>query len=291
MIKSLWAKKPERNVVVFTTHKAGSMLLHGVLRDICDLNRIAYYSPNQSGSKKIPFDRVFSGEDFIAERNGCFGALRFYVPSKALADANIILHLRDPRDMLTSMFFSYCFMHPAKYPGEVEPNTGYRKAVAEAGIDKFVLDLSDENYLQYRGDYGTGCNFGANIGSVRHRYDIYLKEIMDRPNTVVVSYEEMVLDFTSWLRKVVHAFALNDPEKTYTEIMLRYSDSVKPEEEENVRSHKRKVTPGDHKEKLRPETIAELNVRFSDVLDLLGYSGPEYASTGIPVLRERAGVA
>jgi Sulfotransferase domain len=274
-------KKLERNVVVFTTHKAGSMVLHHVLRNICEKNNIAYYSPNQDPDKQLPFDRIFNGEDFIASRNGCFGPVRFFVPSAALNSAKIILHLRDPRDVLTSMFFSYCFMHP----GEIPPNTGYRKRVAEAGIDKFVLDMSDENFCHYPGDYGTGGRYGAQIGSVHDRYLMYLREIVARPNATVLSYEEMVLNFPSWLVTLLGVFELDNPDETYrfvtsrvnveNDVTRKVSDSMAKatqSAEENVQSHRRKAIPGDYREKLKPETIHTLNRRFSEVLDVLGYS-------------------
>lgn len=274
-------KKLERNVIVFTTHKAGSMVLHQVLRNVCEKNNLAYYSPNQGPDKQLPFNRIFNGEDFIASRNGCFGPLRFFVPSAALNSAKIILHLRDPRDVLTSMFFSYCFMHP----GEIPPNTGYRKKVAEAGIDKFVLDMSDENFSRYPGDYGTGGQYGAQIGSVRDRYITYLKEIVGRPNAIMLSYEEMVLNFPSWLGKLLAVFELDSTDETYrfvtsqvqveNDVTRKVAGSrakiIQPAGE-NVGLHRRKAIPGDHKEKLKPETILELNARFREVLDLLGYS-------------------
>ena len=266
----LSTKKPtqlDKNVIVFTTHKAASMLLHKLLADICQKNNITYYSPNQKADKQLPFDRIFNGEDFIAARTGCFGPVRFFVPSAALSNANIILHLRDPRDVLTSMFFSYCFMHP----GEIEPNTGYRKEVAEAGIDKFVLDMSDENFSRYQGDYGIGSKYGRYVGNVYDRYTTYLRELVGKPNAVVISYEEMVLDFASWLRKFLAAFELADPDETYEFAMKRHAEAVKPAGED-IWSHKRRVIPGDHKEKLRPETISKLNLRFRHVLDALGYS-------------------
>ncbi len=274
------SKKLDKKVIVFTTHKAGSMVLHRVLRDICEKNNVAYYSPNQSGAHKMPFDRIFNGEDFIAARNGYFGPLRFFVPSAALASANIIVHLRDPRDVLTSMFFSYCFMHP----GEIEANTGYRKEVAEAGIDKFVLDMSDENFSRYTGDYGTGSPYSRYIGNVQDRYITYLREIIGKPNAVVISYEEMVLDFRSWLRKFLAVFELPDTDETYRFVESRHAETVKPAGED-IWSHKRKVTPGDYKEKLKPETISELNVRFSEVLDALGYSSPQHATNQIPSVK------
>jgi hypothetical protein len=269
------SKKLDKNVIAFTTHKGGSMLLHAVLRDICERKKITYYSPNQNPDKQLPFDRIFNGEDFIAARNGCFGPLRFFVPSAALESANIIVHLRDPRDVLTSMFFSYCFMHPAKYPGEIEANTGYRKEVAQAGIDKFVLDMSDGNFNRYKGDYGTGSPYNKYIGNIHNRYLTYLREVVRRPNAVVLSYEEMVLDFPSWLRKFLAAFGLADADETYRFVAGRHAESVKPAGED-IWSHKRKVTPGDYKEKLKPETISELNLRFREVLDALGYSSAQY---------------
>jgi hypothetical protein len=76
-------RKLKRNVIAFTTHKGGSMVLHRVLNDICHLNRIRYYSPNNEG-EKLPFDRIFRGTDFISTRHGCFGPIRFFVPTKAL---------------------------------------------------------------------------------------------------------------------------------------------------------------------------------------------------------------
>ena len=52
---------------------------------------------------------------------------------------------------------------------------------------------------------------------------------------------------------------------------------------EDAWSHKRKITPGDHREKLQPETIRQLDQIFAPVLDRLGYSAASYAETGIPV--------
>ena len=79
------------------------------------------------------------------------------------------------------------------------------------------------------------------------------------------------LDFASWLRKFLAPFELADADETYKLVMRRHAKTVKPAGED-IWSHKRRVTPGDYKEKLRPETISKLNVRFRQVLDALGYS-------------------
>ena len=214
-------RHPSRNIIAYTTHKAGSMVLHRVLKDICELNRIRYYSPNENKSQ-LPFKRMFAGEDFIAKKRGCFGPIRFFVPTKALDKASIILHLRDPRDVLASMFFSYCYMHA----GEIEAHTGYRKEVAEAGIDRFVLDMVGAPFYDYRGDYGIGSRYKKHVGTVLDRYQRYLDELLGRPNTTAVSYEEMVLAFPSWLEKIVGAFDLKDPEETRAVVAARHANSV-----------------------------------------------------------------
>jgi len=272
-----------KNVVAFTVHKAGSMVLHRVLREICELNQINYYSPNK-GAAALPIDRMLAGtQDFIAERNGCFGPMRFLISSKGLPEARIILHLRDPRDVLTSMFFSYCFMHP----GEVPANTGYRREVADAGIDQFVLDMVTDKFWSYEGHYGTGLPFKKFVGNIYDRYVRYLAEVVSQPNAILVSYEEMVLSFPSWLRKILSAFQLPAAEESFRAVADRYARTVEPDEED-VWSHKRRVTPGDYKIKLRPETIRELNEKFEGVLDALGYSSAEYEERGIPAPSRRA---
>lgn len=257
-----------KKVIVFTTHKAGSMVLHRVLRDICEQNNIRYHSENQPDPDRLPVRKMFEGKDYIARHDGCFGPMRFYMPSRALKTANILLHLRDPRDVLTSMFFSYCFMHR----GDEEPNTGIRKEVAEEGIDRFVLGMSSPDCVRYKGDYGTGGNYHQHIGNMLERYESYVRELVGQPNVSLVSYETMVLDFPKWLEGVVSCFELPNHEETYKfAAATRGHETVKPAAEDMFR-HKRKVTPGDYKEKLQPETIAELNRCFSHVLSALGYS-------------------
>lgn len=254
----------QKNVVVFTVHKAGSMVLHGVLKDICDFNNVRYHSEHQAKPDQWPVGKILQGKKYIPRHNGCFGPVRFFLPGQSLEQTNVLLHLRDPRDVLTSMFFSYAYMHSGKVP----PNTGMRRDVAEAGIDKFVLDMSDEGYRNYEGDYGTGGNYKHHVGNMLDRYERYLRELVGQPNTRIVFYEDMVADFSTWLRKVVARFDLPNGDETFRHVLARHEEEVKPTEE-NPWLHKRKVTPGDYKEKLQPETIAELNDRFGAVLAAL----------------------
>ena len=100
----------------------------------------------------------------------------------------------------------------------------------------------------------------------------------------------MVLSFSGWLEKIIGAFDLTDPEETRTIVAARHANSVAAGEED-VWSHKRKVTPGDHREKLQSETIRQLDKIFAPVLDKLGYSAPAYLErdSGRPALVASAG--
>ena len=101
------------------------------------------------------------------------------------------------------------------------------------------------------------------------RYENYVSNILDRPNTVLVRYEDMVANPASWLRAVASVFGFEGPEHS-ERIGMRLASHLKVDREDHW-AHKRRVTPGDHQKKLRPETIGRLTDAFGDVLTRLGY--------------------
>ena len=78
----------------------------------------------------------------------------------------------------------------------------------------------------------------------------------------------MVINFESWLDALIQGLELN--------VSSQLVDRIKREanftfDREDIYSHKRQVTPGDHKRKLKPETIEILNDRFAKISETLGY--------------------
>jgi len=124
-----------KDIIVFTLHKSASMFIHEQCEKLTKLCGISYYSPNNPTMGMDAF-QILTNKKIWLNKSGCFGPIRFFVEVPNIEDYAIILHLRDPRDVLVSMFYSYCFIHP----GKVQPNTSYRKAIAENGIDQFVLN-------------------------------------------------------------------------------------------------------------------------------------------------------
>jgi len=257
----------KKKIIVFTLHKSASMFIHRQCEFLSRLSGIDYNSPNIMNSG-FDAQRLLTDESVWRDNAGCFAPVRFYVNVPHIEDYEIILHLRDPRDVLVSMFYSYCFIHP----GEVAGNTGYRKEIAEKGIDAFVLDKASEKSSRYKGDYGTGGHLEDTIGNMPKRYREYIDNLFGRSNVTFVKYEEMVTDYRSWLTKFIKPFPLEDKVKAKVmDELVAQSSALFPKRENDVMAHVRHVTPGDHKNKLKSSTIEQLNEIFGDTLDALNY--------------------
>jgi Sulfotransferase domain len=258
------------DIVVFTLHKSASMFIHRQCELLCRLAGIEYHSPNVPGSG-MEARRLLLDQDLWRLRHGCFAPVRFFVDIPQVDDYRIILHLRDPRDVLVSMFYSYCFIHA----GEVEANTGYRREVAAKGIDAFVLAKASESSTEMRGDYGTGGHVEDLIGNLPKRYADYVHRLLGRPNVLLVKYEEMVTDYRSWLEKFITPFPIRDKPALIDQLAAQ-APTLFPRRSSDAMTHIRHVTPGDYKAKLQLSTIRQLDEIFAGPLEALGY--PKHAS-------------
>ena len=178
------------------------------------------------------------------------GPFRIYfeeIPS--LEKYKVILMLRDPRDVLVSAYFSTAYSHrmPRRNPSEANRLRTAREEALRMTIDEHVLKEAD-------------------VVS-----DIYLRccqKLLNKSYVLFVKYEEMVNDFESWLDKIIDFAEFHPSEKIRSEIMRGANFKV---EKENIYAHKRQVTPGDHRRKLKIETIDALNANFRNILEQLSY--------------------
>ena len=241
------------------------MFIHRQCERLCRLSGLTYHSPNVPGSG-LDARRLLTDKELWRDRHGCFAPVRFFVDIPKIDDYAIILHVRDPRDVLVSMFYSYCYIHP----GALQGNTGYRQAAAVRGIDSFVLAKASGGSGNFPGDYGTGGHVEDLIGDLPKRYSDYVERLIGKPNVMLLKYEEMVTNYRSWLTKFIKPFSLEN-ESAVIDEMVGQSETYFPKRTTDALEHVRHVTPGDHKEKLRPETIEKLDEIFSGTLDALGY--------------------
>jgi hypothetical protein len=177
---------------------------------------------------------------------GGFRIVPDFLDDRHLAGAGLMLLVRDPRDVLTSLYFSITKSHVIP-PGEAgrEMQT-LRDRSAVQTIDHFVLTQArDVDWVErYR-----------RLDSLRSRGKAW-------------RYEDVVYDKARWLDDILACLALDLPASHRREL-VRQEDVVPASERPT--EHVRQVAPGDHKRKLRNETIKKLGAIFAETLDAWGY--------------------
>lgn len=264
-----------KNVLIYTVHKAASMFLHKLGTDLATRMEFDFYSIND----KKYYEQIqnTSWKSFIESTAGpsCFGPIRagedvaLPVFPDSLERYSVIMHLRDPRDVLTSAYYSHVYNHkPTK---RFNPSDDQRSKWEEQGVDDFVINR---------------------IPRVKDEYEALCEHLLGKENVVFLKYEEMVTDYGKWLEGFLSAFAGFEPRKragigrllganTYQSIYESLYDKHKGDfsaakKKEDVYSHKRQVTPGDYARKLKKSTIDILNNEFSTILTSLNYwTGPD----------------
>lgn len=274
-----------KSILIYTVHKAASMFLHRLSLGVSKELDIPYYSMNAVGTNDYAEEiKQSSWKGFFEHhsRSGCFGPIRAGEAEPIFPDDisnySIILHLRDPRDAMTSAYFSSTYSH-TRSQGGFNPSDDQRKQWQDQGIDSFVLERAPK---------------------VRQRYAELCDTLLGRENVVFVRYEDMVSDYYTWLGRFLSAFAhvpaqkksalalIRSPKNSLDKLQKTFYDKFKDDfliEEEDVNRHKRQITPGDYRRKLSQESIDQLNREFGEVLPRMGYEATAISEeAGLPLL-------
>ncbi|MBN1516166.1 sulfotransferase domain-containing protein [Candidatus Sumerlaeota bacterium] len=257
-----------RKILIYTMHKSASMFLFELIGEMARILELPHYSDNIESCRELLRNSCWNGLMNDESGPACFGPIRVgeYIPQfpENPEDYSIIVHLRDPRDVLTSLYYSYVYSHPREV-GVFNPSDDQRGEWEQQGIDEFVLEHASE-FVQ--------------------RYAEVQTNLLGNDNVLLLKYETMVTGFDRWLTDFLSAFqhiepprrkaigVLPLPQATYETIYKklyhkhRASFTVKSEDRYQ---HKRQIQPGDHQRKLTAGTIDALNERFSGVLQALQY--------------------
>ena len=173
----------------------------------------------------------------------------FRDPAADIGSMRFVLLVRDPRDALVSEYFSFGTKAGSHVAPKNNPQAflARKAATDDIGIDDYVLK-SAANLNRKLADYRDNMNF--DLGLLRR-------------------YEQVFFDKQTFLAEIFDHFGIEVPEKVIATVAARHD--IRPEQEDPTK-HIRKGLPGDHQEKLRPETIARLNDIFRDVGAFYGYS-------------------
>ena len=238
----------KKSALFFTVHKSASTFFNWYLKELSAETKHIYVDVNgyfgTQGPKGLQTQQEPSFINKAFKKTGfIYGPLRNYIPVTNISDYPLVLVLRDPRDVLTSQFFSIKNSHPLVTPELIRR----RKFAANATIDEHVLSQADR---------------------FAKTYTDYLENIYGKQNVLFIKYEELICDFKNCLEKINKhcGFELNEEQIN----KLDKSDSFKKKTEDQ-KTHIRKISSGDYKEKLKPETIEILNKKFEFVLMKLNY--------------------
>ncbi len=251
-----------QSIVFFTLYRGASSYVSDLLWVLAREEGVTFinlegYFWNGGGSEK-GFSPPDQWEKIVYQQKGYLygpvnifnGPFRIYfeeIPS--LEKYKVILMLRDPRDVLVSAYFSTAYSHrmPRRNPSEANRLRTAREEALRMTIDEHVLkeaDVVSDIYLRY-------C-----------------QKLLNKSYVLFVKYEEMVNDFESWLNRIIDFAEFHPSREVRSKIMCGADFKV---EKENIYAHKRQVTPGDHRRKLKTETIEALNVKLRNILEQLSY--------------------
>lgn len=167
-------------------------------------------------------------------------------------NAKKIFMFRDPRDALVSQYFSDAYSHslPSR-DTEIGRKAAdafekKREQVRNTGIDEYVFNNA-------RAINKTLLGFAA---------------MLQDPYCICLRYEDYVFQKKRLIYKIMQHFEWSCPPGA-VEGLLKQIDEV-PEAEDKAR-FVRRVIPGDHRNKLKPDTIQRLNNQLKESMRIFDY--------------------
>jgi hypothetical protein len=243
---------------LFAFYKSGSVLVNALVRDLlteCGVPLIDL--PTHLFEHGIHTDTFQCDIAALFPLKGyCFVGFRdvplWLAGSDVLRRARKVVIVRDPRDMLVSLYYSAKYSHPL--PAVQTPQF-------KADVEMFDTELGlDEFCMAYAWLYN----------AIFWKLRVVLRD----QDALVLRYEDFVYDKIGLAKDICRWCGVNVPEERIMECAAAY-DAIPNGDEPHA--HIRQVHPGDHKRKLRPDTIAVLNASLANFIDAFSYEDAAHA--------------
>lgn len=241
-------------VFALSLRKSGSSLFSNLVTAIATHNKVPVVD--------IPgtmFDGGYQYRDWIAHpelrhlvwKGNCYIGFRdpptsFY-GDPVFEQAPKLLLVRDPRDVLVSEYFSNAYSHSLpKADAHASVLVKERQRALQSSVEAYALDR---------------------IQALNATVEGY-RRLLGKPRLQVIRYEDVIFDKPRWLKMIAAHFGMEAPD-SLIDLIMTWAD-VRPDDE-NPQAFVRRVTPGDHREKLSEAAIGRINAGLSDVWRQLGY--------------------
>eukprot|EP00658_Telonema_sp_P-2_P029425 TRINITY_DN2238_c0_g1_i1.p1 TRINITY_DN2238_c0_g1~~TRINITY_DN2238_c0_g1_i1.p1 ORF type:complete len:434 (-),score=92.13 TRINITY_DN2238_c0_g1_i1:313-1614(-) len=306
MKKALLPNDEDRLIVVWQApHKGGSTILTDVMRNFCNQMRLPVYThmspwithgvlqdvhwgltpdadnhedPKERASKSLVHK--------VPEReSACVGVVRNFDEPPPLPRTvyKVISMMRDPRDMITSAYFSFGWTH--SFAAE---NDRIRKMT----VDQFALTEKP-------------APWGAiEVGTAKFYKYLFKPLLQNRKNgdRLLIAYDQVILSYLDLLESVASFLKMpkGPAELIYHATCCTTSESptrmlhalARGTRGENTGSHIRSYLPGSYRQRLSEGANRELQDRFAEELRLIQsvWSWDAYSSFPPPELADFSGV-
>ncbi len=243
---------------VFTLHRCASMLVWRIMEYIANVVGVQLHSPNGAGSEYIMDEvRLREKGDIVPRHFGLLGPFRGYFEFDADTFSRCVLVLRDPRDLLVSMYYSWTHSHPIGEEAMLVGPDGELLRASESMRQQWIEQGPDTFVLQYAGFVE---------GNLRRYFDA----ILPLRSTTLLTYENLMLDPRTWVFSFMCGLgASNVDADEFTSFAMSYFAREFDPVVENPNVHRRQMRPGDHLRKLKQETIDALTRRFQFYFDAI----------------------
>jgi len=246
--------RSEPPLFILSVRKSGSTMLNKACRQLAHHNNWKFVDvPAAMFANNIPASdwiREPTLKDIVRPGN-VYGGFRNFPAGMAAAELFVsgrkVLLVRDPRDALVSEYFSNAYSHSIPAEGEARQDMLSRRAVAlGSAIEDYVLRMAPalkRTLAEYT------C-LGRDDRLLTFRYE-----------DVITRKDKLLTDICAFF-----GWTLSDQQLRQ---ILGWADVIPTEERPT--EFVRKVTPGDHIEKLSAETIDRLDRLLSEEMTYYGY--------------------
>lgn len=241
------ATDTDLSCILLTTPTSGTGSLWRLMQAI-SANRL---TPNKVAEEYTNAGRQAELAEWRPESHGhiyLWNTPHIINPSFADRNMKMIVHVRDPRDLVCNQYH-WVFQHP--FSGTDEEAEAYREKVRVAGIDSFALQR--DNKILFR----------AHLSMIER-----LKEPDE--NVLILSYNQLCLGFDQLVREIADFLKVD--------LATVPKDLIECERTDNLHQNSgwigqmwtgSDVMPGRHRSELKAETIRELDRRYDSILETL----------------------
>ena len=240
-----------RSVAIVSLHKCATTL---ITREI--VKKSTRYIPISYHS--YVYNNDFDVDLTIRETGYLYGIIRLSDPrSPVHRITTSLLHhenfkklkllflIRDPRDLLVSMYYSLGFSHGfSSNPVIRKSQRAYRAKIQDMTIDEYALESA---------------------ATLQKKFDEISRLMTICDNHILLKYEDMVHSFDYFYEQIDDLLGLD------SKVRQRLFKQSRPNDVENIESHKRSGKTNDYTRKLKPETIEQINLSLSKALKEFDY--------------------